>query len=271
MQKSTYDIIVFFIVVIGLILLLFIFIITMAFLYRKRQHQFEQNLAQTKLAHDKAILSTQVEIQEQTFQHISREIHDNINLSLTLAKLNLHTVDWNSREKTEEKIAASIELLSTCIAQLNDLSKSLDADTINRHSLLKALEEELHRIRHTGCLEIEYSSSGTPVYMNSHTELVLFRIIQEALNNIIKHASAAIARLQLDYRENFLRVQISDNGNGFDPAILPEGRHAGLRNMAARVKILGGKMDLQSLPGNGTTLNFTIPFEQYETNKPQPH
>lgn len=271
MQQNSNSIIIFIIIALTIITLMMCFFIVILFLYKKKQNQFEQNLAQTKLDHDKAILITQVEIQEQTFQHISREIHDNINLSLTLAKLNLHTLDWSRPTVAEEKLNASIELLSTCITQLNDLSKSLDADTINRHSLLKALEEELGRIRHTGFLQIDYELNGNPVYMNSQSELVIFRIIQEALNNIIKHSGARKARLLLHYREGHLQVAISDNGNGFNPTELPDGTHAGLRNMAARVKLLGGEMDLRSLPGQGTQLYFTIPFEQYETREIQPH
>ena len=132
MHQTTEQITLFIVSAILLITILMSFFITMIFLYRKRQQQFEKNLFQTKINYEKLILTTQVEIQEQTFQHISKEIHDNINLSLTLTKLNLHTLDWAEQEKAEQKIKSSIDLLSSSIAQLNDLSKSLDTDTITR-------------------------------------------------------------------------------------------------------------------------------------------
>lgn len=262
MQKISNDIVVFLIVVTGLILFLVAFIIMITFLYRRRQQEFEKNLAQTKLDNEKAILATQVEMQEQTFQHISREIHDNISLALTLAKLNLHTLEWDDRGKAAVKVESSIELLTQSISQLNDLSKSLDADIINRHSLLNAVEEELLRIKKTGYLSIKYEISGTPVYMSSHAELIIFRIIQEAFNNIIKHAGVKEASLALHYNHEMLHITISDSGSGFDQDLLMKGQHSGLRNMNARVKMLGGEMKINSLPGTGTRLNFKIPFEK---------
>jgi two-component system, NarL family, sensor kinase len=262
MQKTTYDIVIFLIVATGLILFMATFIITIIFLYRKRQHTFEKNLVQLKLDYEKASLGSQLEIQEQTFQHISREIHDNINLSLTLAKLNLITMDWANNDKALLKVDNSIELLTQSIAQLSDMSKSLDADIINRDGLLSAVEEELQRIKKTGYFHVSYSVTGNPVYMNSQAELVIFRIIQEAFNNIIKHAHARTASLQLHYNHKWLQIEIADDGNGFDPELVPAGHHAGLNNMEARIKLLGGKMDIKSIPGQGSSLNFIIPFEK---------
>ena len=262
MHQTTEQITLFIVSAILLITILMSFFITMIFLYRKRQQQFEKNLFQTKINYEKLILTTQVEIQEQTFQHISKEIHDNINLSLTLTKLNLHTLDWAEQEKAEQKIKSSIDLLSSSIAQLNDLSKSLDTDTITRHSLLMALEEERQRINKTDCIYINYEVLGTPVYMNNQTEIVIFRIIQESLNNIIKHARAKTANLLLNYHPDYLEVIITDEGKGFDPSQQPKIGHAGLRNMENRVKLLGGTMNIDSQSGSGTQLNFIIPFEK---------
>ena len=171
-------------------------------------------------------------------------------------------MDWTQQEKADQKIKNSIDLLSTSIAQLNDLSKSLDTDTITRHSLLMALEEERQRINKTDCIYINYEVLGTPVYMNNQAEIVIFRIIQESLNNIIKHARAKTADLLLNYHPDYLEVTISDDGKGFDPSQQPKFGHAGLRNMENRVKLLGGSMQIQSETGKGSRLNFFIPFEK---------
>ena len=77
-------------------------------------------------------MATQLEIQEDTFQHISREIHDNINLSLTLAKLNLNTLNWSEKEKAISQVNSSIDLISQSIANLSDISKSLNSDIISK-------------------------------------------------------------------------------------------------------------------------------------------
>ena len=213
---------------------------------------------------EKNIVQAQLEIQEQTFQHISREIHDNITLSLTLSKLNLHTLDRNNPQNNGEKLDNAIELITRSIAELSDISKSLNADIIIQHGLLKAVEEEIQRIRQAGLFSIQYELTGDPVYMESRKELIIFRIIQEAFNNIIKHAGATEAGLILHYNTKTLHISVSDNGNGFDKELITantNGGQAGLKNMATRVAMLKGEMKTSSQPGKGTILSFSIPFE----------
>ncbi|MDZ4810971.1 MAG: ATP-binding protein [Bacteroidota bacterium] len=98
--------------------------------------------------------------------------------------------------------------------------------------------------------------------MDSQRELIIFRIIQEAFNNIIKHAQAVKASLLMNYNELELTIAIHDNGIGFDPELSSINRSAGLKNMETRTKMLGGQINISSQPGLGSTLNFTIPFEK---------
>lgn len=236
------------------------FVIFMLYLYRKRQNSFKQHLEQVKLDNERIVLSTQLEIQEQTFQNISREIHDNISLSLTLAKLHLHTLNWNDKEQAGEKVHTSIELLTKSIAELSDISKGLNADVIIQHGLLHAVEEELLRIREAGLFRLDFELTGTPVYLDNQQELVIFRIIQESFNNIIKHAAAANARLAIHYNTEKLTITISDDGRGFDTELSGSNRAAGLKNMETRISLLKGTMNISSQIGKGTALLFTIPF-----------
>src|SRR5258705_12103501 len=92
-----------------ILLLLTCFIVSILFIYRNKQVAYFETIEKLKLDHEKNILNVQLEIQEQTLQHISREIHDNISLSLTLAKLNLNTLDWNYIDKTKNQIDSSLE------------------------------------------------------------------------------------------------------------------------------------------------------------------
>jgi two-component system, NarL family, sensor kinase len=262
MQKATNDVIIFLIVVTALILFMAAFIISIVFLYRKRQLAFEQSITQIKEDHEKTILSTQLEIQEQTFRHISREIHDNISLSLTLAKLQLNTFSWDNRAAATDKIEQSVELLTQSIAELSQLSKGLNSDLITQQGLLTAVAAEIERIRKVYLFTIEYGLTGTPVYMDAEKELIIFRIIQEAFNNIIKHANARHTSLLLHYNDVKLVINITDNGVGMSDLPLAPHQQAGIKNMEGRVKMLGGTMNISSLPGKGTTLNFTIPFEK---------
>ena len=235
------------------------FILITIFLYRKKQIAFQEKINDIEANYEKNLLKTKLEIQEHTFQHISREIHDHITLSLTLAKLHLHTVDWQNKEKSYEKIETSIDLLGSSITELGDISKSLNADIIIQQGLLQALEEEMQRIRQADPFILEFELTGIPVYFDSQKELIIFRIIQEAFNNIIKHAHATIVKLSLHYNERKLVVTVNDNGIGFDTELSEHKGHAGLNNMETRVKVLKGIMTLHSEPGLGTSLSFTVP------------
>src|SRR5207253_2048785 len=129
------------------------------------------------------LLKTQIEVQEQTFQHISREIHDNINLSLTLAKLNLNTLNWEDLLQVKCAVKSSVETLGTAIVDLSNLSKSTSTDTIKNLGLLTSIQLEIERIRSTNKFLINLNVFGDPFYLDSEKELIMFRIIQEAFNN----------------------------------------------------------------------------------------
>ena len=203
MQSANNDIIALLLFTIFLIMLMAGFIFFILFLHNKKQLNLKEELKRIESNFEKNILNTRLEIQEQTFQHISKEIHDNISLALTLAKLNLNTMDWNDKEKGAIKVEGSIDLITQSLVQLNDLSKSLDADIISQHGILAAIEQEMQRIKSTGSFNINYTVTGNPVYMNAQQELIIFRIIQEAFNNIIKHAHDLDATsLQLHYNQS---------------------------------------------------------------------
>lgn len=260
MQKTSHDIVIFLFATAIIFIFLIVLVLTLLYLYNKRQKNHTENIITIKQDFEKTILNSQLEIQEQTFQHISREIHDNINLSLTLAKLQLNTFDWQDREKSSLKLEMSINLLSNSIADLSDISRSMNADLIAEQGLLKALEEEVIRIQEAELFQLDYTIQGSPVFMDSNKELIIFRIIQEAFNNIIKHARAKRVQLQLNYLPETLEVEIRDNGRGFDLLHCSNGKQAGLKNMETRAKILNGDIKISSQPGKGTALQFTIPI-----------
>ena len=246
-----------------IILLLAGLIISLIFLYQKKQLGYQQNLETLKLDHEKNLMAAQLEIQEDTFQHISKEIHDNISLSLTLAKLNLNTLSWNEKEKAVSQVNSSIELISQSITNLSDISKSLNSDIIASQGLITAIKNEIQRIREIGLFAIHLNIMGNPVYMDIQRELIIFRIIQEAFNNIIKHAKATDTALTLNYNATGLSVTIRDNGSGFvwpDKALSDKTGKAGLKNMETRTKMIGGKIQLESIVDKGTILSFSIPY-----------
>lgn len=263
MQSEKVNIIIFISITTILILLLGILIILVIYLYQQRQISYHKKLGELNIRHEKNLISTQLEVQENMFRHISQEIHDNIGLTLSLVKLRLNTLNLEEKDKATSQISSSIELLSESITQLKDISRSLNADIINSYGLIKALENELTRIKDSSAIAILFKIEGEPVYMDSQKELIIFRIIQEAFNNILKHSEAKNASLLLKYTTRDLYVSIHDDGKGFPVTTTDKFSNkgkAGMRNMEARSRMIRATMEISSNPGNGTLLQFIIPI-----------
>jgi signal transduction histidine kinase len=207
-------------------------------------------------------LKTQLEIQEQTFQTISRDIHDNINLSLTLAKLNLNTINISDKGKTFSHVNTSISFISKAINDLTDISRSMNSDIIIEKGLITALQHEIDKLEHLEWFTTQFILTGTPVFMDAQKELFIFRIVQEAFNNILKHANAKNVKLQLDYRYDHVDISLEDDGIGFNHSNgqQPRCSTAGLKNMQKRAELINGEFKIKSNPGNGTIIRFKIPF-----------
>lgn len=264
MENPHHDIVLFVLVNTFLIFLMAAFIVTILFLYKRKQIAYFKNLEELKLDHEKNILKTQLEMQEQTFQHISREIHDNISLSLTLAKLNLNTIAWNESAKAKIQTEASLEQISKALNDLSDISKSLSSELILNQGLIQAVEKEITKIKELGFFELNYKITGETVFLDAQKELVIFRIIQEAFNNIIKHAAASVVNLQLHYNNDQVEISISDNGKGFCKIMAEESKskrsNAGLNNMQKRAALFNGSTIINSELNKGTHILITIPY-----------
>jgi signal transduction histidine kinase len=212
-----------------------------------------------KSTHEKELLKTQLEIQEQTFNKISREIHDNISLGLTLSKLQLNNY-IQSMDQKPPLISTSIDLISKSLVDLNDISKSLDGNQLVTHGLINILESESAVLAKSGIYKVEFEVLGEPQYLDAETELILFRIFQEACNNIIKHAGANRIIIDLIYGKDSVSMKITDNGKGFnvdDTLGKNELRKmAGLKNFNTRAKMIGAELKITSVENVGTTIHI---------------
>jgi len=226
---------------------------------QKMQSEFSQTL-----------LQTQLEIQEQTLKNISQEIHDNIGQALSLAKLNLNTMPPTNDEALQQKILNSKELVSKAITDLRDLSRSLDTDYVQEMGLQRAIEYELEMIRKTGTIETNLIVEGLMFRLQKQNELILFRIVQETLNNILKHANAKSINVNINYSTAFTLI-IKDDGKGVDLKPLSEEKNnnfgLGIRNMHSRAKLIGADFSLTSQPGKGTEVKIVLPNEKSNENK----
>lgn len=265
MHTTTKEIIIFLVISTTIILLLTSLIVTLIYLYRKKQLDYFRNIERMKIDYEKNQLKLQLDIQEEAFQNISREIHDNIGLSLTLAKLHLNTL--NTNQAPASILISSINLITKAIEDLSDISKSLNSEAISDHGLFNALKNEIEKLERTEKYKIQYEVTGATEFIDCQKELVLYRIAQEALNNIIKHSKASQISVKLNYTEDFVELTLLDNGIGINWSYVEKERGkkimAGLNNMQKRAKMLNGKCEITS-DDWGTKVCVIVPLEKDE-------
>lgn len=238
------------------------FIILFMLLYRYRHNKMIKERQLLEAMYKQTLLQTQLEIQEQTFQNISQEIHDNIGQVLTLAKLNLNTVGTDIPEPAGEKVLRSKELVSKAISDLRDLSKSLNTDMVKELGLYEIVQRELIMVSRSGQFQANFTADGDPQRFDKQKELIIFRIFQELLHNIIKHSNAKTINVQLVYTTGQFGLTVYDDGKGFDTASLSTEQSfgLGLRNMQNRATLIGATLQLHSVPGQGTTAYIELPL-----------
>lgn len=210
------------------------------------------------------ILQSQIEIQEQTFSNISAEIHDNIGQKLTLTKLSLNTLPIKGNEELEEKVSKITRLIGEAIMDLSDLSRSMSSEIVLQNGLIKAIEFEVGQLMRLGPFQVSFHLIGDPVFLPADTDLVLFRMFQECINNVVKHAGATEISIELHYKPEEVVLSVADNGNGNIP-VGNEIKGIGLANMRKRGQLLNADIKIESLPGQGSTITIKIPFHEIKT------
>ena len=237
------------------------FILVIISAHQQKQRKYGLEKAALKAQYQESLLQSQLEIQEQTLKNISQEIHDNIGQTLSLAKLNLNTLKLNDPQNAVVKIASSKELVSKAILDLRSLSKTMHTDTILQAGLLKALEIELQIISRSADIHTSLKVAGTPFSLDPQKELIIFRTIQEAFNNVIKHANAQTINIQVIYADNKMEITVADNGSGFDPNVSKPEKvgGSGLRNMKNRMQLIGASLNIHSNDPKGTIVHIIIP------------
>jgi len=249
------------------------FIVYFVILYRNRQLKNKQEQDEREAAFQQELLKTQIEIQEQTLEYISKEIHDNITQVLSFVKLSLASVGNTVDDNKKAKINESRELIAQSITDLRDLSKSLSFEHIATVGLVKTIEMEVEKINKSGLLKVSLLTEGQIYSLGEQRELVLFRIYQEAINNALKYANAKHFKINLHYRADLFNLTLEDDGAGFSPDLLNNKSGSGLRNMENRAALIGGKAVIDSVPGMGCRIHVSLnPFKQfYADGGPHPN
>ncbi len=230
----------------------------------------QREKAQTKLAlaYDRLRkLTRRVEAtKEEERQHIARELHDEMGPALTAVIINLQLIGGSKdSEESKRRLTDSIEIVDRMVQQVRDLSLALRPPLLDEVGLLSALKGYLEvQAERTG-LDIQLVGPPSLDELPSEVEISAFRVIQEAVSNVIRHADADKVLVSIDVDQGALALSVQDDGAGFDPHSAMRssrpGSALGLVGMQERVQILGGEFSIESSPNEGTRIEVRLPVE----------
>jgi signal transduction histidine kinase len=259
--SENYEVILLIIAVIVVLVFLGMTFLVMISYYNARKRKMLQEKKDMQSSFQNTLLQTRLEIQEETFKTLSQEIHDNIGQALSFIKLSINTIDVAEQETAKEKLVESKQLLTKVIQDLRDLSRTLNPDFINEIGLVQAIDQQVVFLNKSGLYKVDLQVNGSAEKYPLQNELVVFRIVQELLNNIVKHADAHAITIVMDYQLEQLAITVTDDGKGFDTLALQAETNTGLglRNMVNRMQLIKGAIDINSSPGNGTQAFISVP------------
>lgn len=248
----------------GLLSIALISIIAILFLYRRSSNQkkkiLEQEIVQLERERQLAASQAVIKGQEEERGRLARDLHDGLGGLLTGVKFSLFNMKSNVVLDAENTLAfeRSLDMLDHSISELRRVAHNMMPEVLVKFGLAEALSSYCDSISESGMSKIDYQVIGVIPRLDGNTEILLYRVVQELLNNSIKHASASHVLVQLARNENLLSITVEDNGKGFDTAQLSQSSGSGWVNIKSRVNYLKGTVDVESSPGKGTSVHIAI-------------
>ncbi len=218
----------------------------------------QHKLDDERLQRQKDISETVIRVQEKERTRIGHELHDNVNQILSTAKLFIDMLAPAGKEQQEMRQKSS-EYLLLAIEEIRKLSRELVVPQIREDSLADAVQHLIQDISIAGTIKIVFMHSNDLTMLSPGRATTLFRIIQEQIKNILKHSKANEVEINLEADDEWIRLQIEDNGRGFNPSQTHQG--IGLSNIRERTLFYNGTVEIDSKPGDGCRLIVKMPVE----------
>lgn len=234
------------------------FCITYIIIYRRKRKEHQEEIDVSRKDFQQQLKQSQIEVQEHTYNVLSKELHDNIGQLLSTSRMLLGLTERTLADPPETLLTANTTL-GQAISELRTLSRSLDKEWLSQFSFSDNLATEIARINNTGSLISAVFRYDDHLTLQSDEQIILFRIVQEGIQNSIKHAHPSMIEVLVTGEGQHIIIIIGDNGTGFNPATAVSGM--GLLNMKHRTTLLGGTINWNSTPGKGTTVHISLPLK----------
>ncbi len=245
---------------------------------RRLQAEREQALEEARSSRDHMRrLTMRLEAaKEEERKHLARELHDEFGQALTAVKLNVGLVAATARltGPLAARLPDAIALVERLITQVRALSVDLRPPQLDELGLAEALESYLRAAARRGGVDIVFTAAAPLPSLGVERDIVIFRVIQEAVTNALRHAEARRIDVRLESTRTAIRLQVRDDGKGFSAdSVLASGtsRSFGLFGMGERVRDMGGRLEVKSQPGEGTCVQAEVPLAVEEHPKEETH
>jgi len=229
--------------------------------YRQRQKLQQQRISE--LEKEKQLTATEAVLkgEEQERTRLAKDLHDGLGGMLSGIKYSLNTMKGNliMTPENQQAFERSMDMLDSSIQEMRRVAHNMMPEALVKFGLDAALRDFCNDINRSGALSLNYQSIGMQdAEIEQTTAITVYRIVQELLNNTMKHAGAKKAIVQLARRDGQLSVTVEDDGRGFDTSLLRQVRGIGWSNIQHRVDFLKGKLDIDSQPGQGTSVHIEL-------------
>ena len=232
--------------------------------FRQRQRIKDKEIIALQQQQEITKLEALIDGEEKERRRIAQELHDGINGDLSAIKFRISSLgDSDMSPEDQSNLIKVIEMIDQSCAQVRSISHNLMPASIVDFGLVATIEQYCSKIGSANAIPIDFQYFGDPAVLPKKVETVIYRIIQELINNIIKHAKATSALVQMNFHENDLFITVEDNGVGFDIKKIQTG--IGLKNISSRVRYLNAKLDIDS-GSNGTSFQINIDLKSLKND-----
>lgn len=233
--------------------ILLIMVVVYIFFYRKKSELlFERQMKEAQFEQELTLAI--IEMKETTLSYIGQELHDDLGQKMSIAKLMTNLALENAVDSQREILLEINEVIGESIRDIRSLSKSFITEQIENLGLVESIQKEVSRIDRLNLMKITFNYSGKKVDIESKDSLILFRIIQESINNVLKHSRAKNMTISLLDEPRFVEIILKDDGIGFEKNKHKTG--SGLISMQKRANLIETDLDVNTIIGNGTTITI---------------
>lgn len=225
--------------------------------YRHKQTLQQQRISELETEKQLAATEAVLQGEEQERTRLAKDLHDGLGGMLSGIKYTLNNMKGNliMTPENAQAFGRSIDMLDSSIREMRRVAHNMMPEALVKFGLDTAIQDFCYDINNSGALLVQYQSIGLMEAEIDQTKgVTIYRIVQELLNNILKHASAKNALVQLSYSDAVLTITVEDDGKGFDPSVLHQSKGIGWSNIQNRVQFLKGKWDVDSQAGKGTSV-----------------